>query len=157
MLPLLCSMSLISPNFDVKSIIPILARGLFQKLLEKALNPVKLNELAYSYQKHESITNLGVLSGIFHFFPIFHRTTCAYVYIQPKNFDVRFQISIKVRKLAKLRNRYNQAPHLTKDITLGSHKNTIKHHKREPIDQLFPSRRPQGSNEQTQKKNKHKT
>ena len=39
MLPLLCSMSLISPNFDVKSIIfsPILARGLLSKLLEKAL------------------------------------------------------------------------------------------------------------------------
>ena len=33
-------MSLISPNFDVKSVIlfPILARGLFRKLLEKALN-----------------------------------------------------------------------------------------------------------------------
>ena len=39
LLPLLCSMSLISPNFEVKSIIfsPNLARGLFPKLLEKAL------------------------------------------------------------------------------------------------------------------------
>ena len=38
MLPLICSMSLISPNFAVKSIIfsPILARGLFPKLLEKS-------------------------------------------------------------------------------------------------------------------------
>ena len=39
LLPLLCSMSFISPNFDVRSIIffPILARDLFPKLLEKAL------------------------------------------------------------------------------------------------------------------------
>ena len=37
-------MSLISPNFDVKSIIffPILARGLFRKLLDKALQPLDL-------------------------------------------------------------------------------------------------------------------
>ena len=36
----LSSMSLISPNFDVKSItfFPILARDLFPKLLEKALS-----------------------------------------------------------------------------------------------------------------------
>ena len=39
LLPLLCSKSLISPNFGVKSIIffPILARSLFPKLLENAL------------------------------------------------------------------------------------------------------------------------
>ena len=40
MLPLLCSMSLISPNFAVSYVdhfFPILARGLFRKLLEKAL------------------------------------------------------------------------------------------------------------------------
>ena len=29
---------------------------------------------------------------------------------------------------AKIRNRYNQAPHLTQDITRESGKNTIKHH-----------------------------
>ena len=35
---------------------------------------------------------------------------------------------IKVRKTAKVRNRYNQAPHLTQDITWESDENTIKHH-----------------------------
>ena len=34
----------------------------------------------------------------------------------------------KVRKKAKIRNRYNQAPHLTQDTTWESNKNTIKHH-----------------------------
>ena len=37
----------------------------------------------------------------------------------------------KVIKLAKIKNRYNQVPHLTKDTTWESDKNTIKHHKRE--------------------------
>ena len=37
----------------------------------------------------------------------------------------------KVRKAAKIRNRYNQVPHLTQDTTLESNKNTIKHHKQE--------------------------
>ena len=38
MLPLLCSMSLISPNFDVKSIIfSQFGTGLLPKLLEKSL------------------------------------------------------------------------------------------------------------------------
>ena len=50
----------------------------------------------------------------------------------------------KVRKAAKIRNRYNQVPHLTK-----SDKNTIKHHKQE--------QRGQGSNAQTLKHDKHKT
>ena len=35
---------------------------------------------------------------------------------------------IKVRKKAKIRNRYNQAPHLTQDTTRESDKKTIKHH-----------------------------
>ena len=48
-------------------------------------------------------------------------------------------------------NRYNQVPHLTQDATSESEKNTIKHHKPEPRGQPFPSRWPQGSNEQTRK------
>ena len=32
---------------------------------------------------------------------------------------------MKVRKMAKIRKRYNQAPHLTKDTTWESNKNTI--------------------------------
>ena len=38
----------------------------------------------------------------------------------------------KVRKAAKIGNRYNQVPHLIQDTTWESNKNTIKHHKREP-------------------------
>ena len=38
---------------------------------------------------------------------------------------------IKVRKVAKIGNGYNQLPHLTQDTTWESDKNTIKHHKRE--------------------------
>ena len=42
-------MSLISPNFDVKSIIffPILARGLFPKLVEKSPVLIKVCDLAH--------------------------------------------------------------------------------------------------------------
>ena len=38
----------------------------------------------------------------------------------------------KVRKGAEIRNPYSQAPHLTKDTTWESNKNTIKHHKQVP-------------------------
>ena len=34
---------------------------------------------------------------------------------------------IKVKKVAKIRNQYNQAPHLTQDTTWESDKNRIKH------------------------------
>ena len=37
-------------------------------------------------------------------------------------------IHFKVRKVAKIRNRYNQVPYLTQDITWESDKNTSKHH-----------------------------
>ena len=60
----------------------------------------------------------------------------------------------KVRKGAKIRNRYNQVPHLTQDTTWESDINTIKQHKQEPRGQPFPRRWPQNSNEQTRK---HKT
>ena len=63
----------------------------------------------------------------------------------------------KERKVVKIRNQYNQVPHLTQDTTWESEKNTIKHHKREPRGHPLPSRLPQGSNEQTQKHDKHKT
>ena len=35
---------------------------------------------------------------------------------------------MKLRKKAKIRNRYNHAPHLTQDTTWESDKNTKKHH-----------------------------
>ena len=62
-----------------------------------------------------------------------------------------------VRKAANIKNRNNQVPQLTMDTTWESDKNTIKHHKQEPRGQPFPSSRPQGSNEQTQNHDKHKT
>ena len=37
----------------------------------------------------------------------------------------------KVTKAAKIRNRYNQVPHITKKTTLKSDKNTIKRHTQE--------------------------
>ena len=46
---------------------------------------------------------------------------------------------VKVRKVAKVRNRYNQVPHLTQDTTWESDKNTIKYHKQEPRGQPFPA------------------
>ena len=64
---------------------------------------------------------------------------------------------IKVRKAANIRNRYNQVPHLTQDTTWEIDKNRIKHHKWEPRGQPFPSRWPQGSNEETRKNDKHET
>ena len=39
---------------------------------------------------------------------------------------VRVCLRIKVRKAAKIRNRYNKVPHLTQDTTWESDKNTIK-------------------------------
>ena len=46
----------------------------------------------------------------------------------------------KVRKRTKIRNRYNQAPYLTQDTKWESDNVTIRHHKREPRGQPFPSR-----------------
>ena len=40
-------------------------------------------------------------------------------------------MDIRVRKTAKIRNRYNQLPHLTQDTTWERDKDTIKHHKQE--------------------------
>ena len=65
---------------------------------------------------------------------------------------------LKVRKKAKIRNRHNQAPHLTKDITWEIDKKYNKtSHTREPRGQPFPSRWPQGYNEPTSKHDKHET
>ena len=46
--------------------------------------------------------------------------------------------NFKVRKVAKIRNKYNQVPHLTQDTTWESVKNTFKYHKRKPRGQPFP-------------------
>ena len=58
-------------------------------------------------------------------------------------------LCFKIRKRAKIRNQYNQVPHLSQDTTRKSDKHTIRHHKQEPRGQPFPSRGPQGINKQT--------
>ena len=58
------------------------------------------------------------------------------------DFDSAVKTS-KGRNATKIRNRYNQVPHLTQDTTWESDKNTIKHHKQEPRGQPFPNRLPQ--------------
>ena len=57
----------------------------------------------------------------------------------------------------RIRNQYNQAPHLTQDTNWESNKNTIKSYNREPRGQPIPSRWPQGNNEQTWKQDKQET
>ena len=52
------------------------------------------------------------------------------------------QIILKVSKSAKIRNQYNQVPHLTQDTL------TMRHHKLEPRGQPFPSRWSRGTNKQ---------
>ena len=63
-------------------------------------------------------------------------------------------INIKVRKATRSgidTIKYNTWPR----IPHGKVTKTIKHHKQEPRGQSFPSRWPQGSNEQTRKHDKH--
>ena len=65
---------------------------------------------------------------------------------------------VKERKRAKIRNRYNQVPHLTKDITRESDMHTIRHHKREPRVSPYPAVDHKASiNRRARKYNKHKT
>ena len=44
------------------------------------------------------------------------------------------------KKDGKIRNQYNQVPHLNQETTWESGKITIRHHKQEPRGQPFPSR-----------------
>ena len=46
--------------------------------------------------------------------------------IAPNSHDLMVN-AIDVRKVAKIRNRYNQVPHMTKDTAWESDKNIIKH------------------------------
>ena len=58
---------------------------------------------------------------------------------------------INVSKGAKIRNRYNQVPHLTQD-TNGKVPNSQQTPQREPRGQPFPSRWPQSTHKQTRTK-----
>ena len=55
----------------------------------------------------------------------------------------------KLRKWAKIKNRYNQAPHLTQNTNGKVTTSQLDIKKREPRGQPFPSRWPQGINKQT--------
>ena len=50
-----------------------------------------------------------------------------------------FQMVLKEREVARIRNQYNQVPHLNQDTIWDSDKNTIKHHKQEPRGSPFPA------------------
>ena len=64
----------------------------------------------------------------------------------------------KVRKTAKIRKRYNQVPHLTKDTTWESNKKSINITNMSQELSSFPAGdHKQGSNEQMRKLEKHKT
>ena len=52
-------------------------------------------------------------------------------FLGPPHSTDKTTLKIKVSKEAKIRNRYNQALHLTQDTTRESDKNTIKHHTQE--------------------------
>ena len=80
-----------------------------------------------------------------------HEHSCKILYVNSCNVSyvkvaIYSQCHYKVRMSAKIRNRYNQAPHLTQDTNgkWESDNFTIRHHKREPRGQPFPSRSPQG-------------
>ena len=67
------------------------------------------------------------------------------------NVYIVISANVKVNKGAKIRNRYNQVPHLTQD-TNGKVTNSVRHHKREPRGHPFPSRWPQSTYKQTRTK-----
>ena len=64
----------------------------------------------------------------------FSRIMLVYIALQ---ITLKVTLPIKVRKAAKIRNPYNQVPHLTQDTTWECDKNTIKHHEQEPRGQHF--------------------
>ena len=66
---------------------------------------------------------------------IFHKFSPAFPFI--KHLRAKMQIAIKIRKAAKIMNRYNQVPHLTQDTTWESDKNTINHHNQESSGQQW--------------------
>ena len=59
--------------------------------------------------------------------------------LQRLSADATRRQRVKVSKGAKIRNRYNQVPHLTQD-TNEKVTNSVRHQTREPKGQPFPSR-----------------
>ena len=51
---------------------------------------------------------------------------CIYIYANVNDYKIKHEtFSSKEGKWAKIRNRYNQVPHLTQDTTWESNQNTI--------------------------------
>ena len=89
MLPLLCSMSLISPNFDVKSIIfSQFWPGAFPKIAGKSPVPIgqELNEI--------TPTTIGRLDILLQ--PLGHRTSGDLLWVKP-NLDSRCRLQVLLR------------------------------------------------------------
>ena len=72
--------------------------------------------------------------------------------IEGSIFLTSYLTAVKVRKTAKIRSRYNQVPHLTQDTSLDKGKDTrnipYKKYRYKTV-WPFPSRWPQGCNDQT--------
>ena len=64
---------------------------------------------------------------------LFFSIDCIYITVRKENISDSF----KVRKKAKIRNRFNQVPHLNQDTTWESDKNTIKQHIQESLKPYF--------------------
>ena len=85
--------------------------------------------------KQYALSTFSKFGGIKH-----ERTFGLLFHLQVIFISSRYFISFEVRKTAKIRNQYNQVPHLTKDTTWESDEITVRHHKQEPRGQPFPSR-----------------
>ena len=77
-----------------------------------------------------------------------HKTSNNQQHSEEESQKIYSSKQLKVRKKKKIRNPYNQAPHLTQDTTWEGNLNTIKNYTQEPRGQPFPNRWPQGYSEQ---------
>ena len=92
---------------------------------------------------------------------------CVHVFVLVLEFAYSFKVAIgqrsliqvfqKVKKKAKVRNRYNQVPHLTRDTIWKSDINTRKHHTQERQEvSPFQAGNQKAAKEQTRQYNKDK-
>ena len=70
----------------------------------------------------------------------FNWSKAACAYLTYHSFEIGLLIESKARNKAKIRNWYNQVPHLIQDTKWESEKHTIKHHIKESQEvSLFPA------------------
>ena len=111
-------------------------------LAKHSLSLYKLTDLTSRYQITLNLTSSGIqrpfgISKCTNLFLVYWVANFECSVIEGGCFYNYCRMCYKVRKRAKIRNRYNQAPHL---IQWESDNVTIRHHKREPRGQPFPSR-----------------